>query len=176
MGLNNFTKRPCGFCFVEYYTREHAEACLKYISGTICDGRVIRCDLDHGFKPGRQFGRGKSGGQVRDERRKGFDAGRGDFPKDEREIVSRSPGSGLGKRGRASEGGDRDGDPATRILHGLEHGLSSAREDPSKRRAVESDIVVTTNHLNEHNQDSRNLSDGGIEPEPESKPVSQDMQ
>jgi nuclear cap-binding protein subunit 2 len=68
MGLNRETKMPCGFCFVEYYTYEHACDCLKYISGTACDGNIIRCELDGGFKMGRQFGRGKSGGQIRDEK------------------------------------------------------------------------------------------------------------
>lgn len=33
MGLNQKTKTPCGFCFVEYYRREHAAACLKFVSG-----------------------------------------------------------------------------------------------------------------------------------------------
>lgn len=37
----------------------------------------MRCELDAGFKPGRQFGRGMSGGQVRDERRQSHDASRG---------------------------------------------------------------------------------------------------
>ncbi|CAM9235049.1 unnamed protein product, partial [Ectocarpus fasciculatus] len=69
MGLNRETKAPCGFCFVEYYTYDHACACLKYVSGTMCDGQIIRCELDGGFKQGRQFGRGKSGGQIRDERK-----------------------------------------------------------------------------------------------------------
>ncbi len=31
------------------------------------DGRQVRIDWDPGFKYGRQFGRGKTGGQVRDE-------------------------------------------------------------------------------------------------------------
>ena len=35
MGLNQKTKTPCGFCFVEYYRREHAAACLKFVSGMI---------------------------------------------------------------------------------------------------------------------------------------------
>ena len=77
MGLNRETKTPCGFCFVEYYTRESAYDCLKCISGTMCDGQIIRCELDAGFKPGRQFGRGQSGGQVRDERRQSHDPARG---------------------------------------------------------------------------------------------------
>ena len=72
MGLNNVTKTPCGFCFVEYYTHECASAALKYISGTVCDGKIIRCDLDAGFKQGRQYGRGSSGGQARDDRRQSY--------------------------------------------------------------------------------------------------------
>lgn len=38
---------------------------MRYISGTKLDERVIRCDLDSGYREGRQYGRGKSGGQVR---------------------------------------------------------------------------------------------------------------
>lgn len=67
MGLNMITKEPCGFCFVEYFTREAAATALNYVNNTICDDRVLRCDLDGGFLPGRQFGRGKSGGQRRDD-------------------------------------------------------------------------------------------------------------
>jgi hypothetical protein len=37
---------------------------MRYISGTKLDERIIRCDLDLGYREGRQFGRGKSGGQV----------------------------------------------------------------------------------------------------------------
>lgn len=77
MGLNRETKTPCGFCFVEYFTHEHARECLKFISGTVCDDRIIRCELDGGFKQGRQYGRGASGGQIRDERRTDVDFGRG---------------------------------------------------------------------------------------------------
>ncbi len=55
-----------GFCFVEYYTHEDAVDCVKYINGTKLDDRVIRTDLDPGFIDSRQFGRGKAGGQVRD--------------------------------------------------------------------------------------------------------------
>ncbi|KAG9038457.1 nuclear cap binding complex subunit [Tulasnella sp. JGI-2019a] len=77
MGLDRNTKTPCGFCFVEYYTHAEALACLRYVSGTKLDERIVRCDLDLGYKEGRQFGRGKSGGQVRDEHRQDYDAGRG---------------------------------------------------------------------------------------------------
>jgi nuclear cap-binding protein subunit 2 len=56
MGLDRFQKTPCGFCFVEYYTRENALDCMKYIGGTKLDERVIRTDLDEGFAEGRQYG------------------------------------------------------------------------------------------------------------------------
>ncbi|CAM1502912.1 Fc.00g076880.m01.CDS01 [Cosmosporella sp. VM-42] len=77
MGLDRFSKTPCGFCFVEYYTHQDALDCMKYIGGTKLDERVIRTDLDPGFEEGRQYGRGKSGGQVRDEYREDYDEGRG---------------------------------------------------------------------------------------------------
>ncbi|KZV90267.1 RNA-binding domain-containing protein [Exidia glandulosa HHB12029] len=77
MGLDRNTKTPCGFCFVEYYTHAEALACMRYVSGTKLDERIVRCDLDLGYADGRQFGRGKSGGQVRDEHRQDYDAGRG---------------------------------------------------------------------------------------------------
>lgn len=70
-------RTPCGFCFVEYYTHAEALASMRHVSGTKLDERIIRCDLDLGYKEGRQFGRGKSGGQVRDEHRQDYDPGRG---------------------------------------------------------------------------------------------------
>ncbi|KAL9531985.1 Nuclear cap-binding protein subunit [Sphaerulina musiva] len=81
MGLDRFAKTPCGFCFVEYYTHEDALDCLKYVGGTKLDERIIRTDLDEGFSEGRQYGRGRSGGQVRDEYREEYDPGRGGFGK-----------------------------------------------------------------------------------------------
>jgi len=77
MGLDRNTRTPCGFCFVEFYTHAEALASMRYISGTKLDERIIRCDLDLGYREGRQFGRGKSGGQVRDEHRQDYDPGRG---------------------------------------------------------------------------------------------------
>lgn len=71
------SRTPCGFCFVEFYTHSEALASMRYVSGTKLDERIIRCDLDLGYKEGRQFGRGKSGGQVRDEHRQDYDPGRG---------------------------------------------------------------------------------------------------
>lgn len=81
MGLDRFHKTPCGFCFVEYYTRADAENAMRYINGTKLDDRIIRTDWDAGFVEGRQYGRGKSGGQVRDEYRTDYDSGRGGYGK-----------------------------------------------------------------------------------------------
>ncbi|KAJ1861245.1 nuclear cap binding complex subunit [Coemansia sp. RSA 2703] len=77
MGLSRNDKTPCGFCFVEYYTHESALECMMYVNGTKLDERIIRTDLDPGFREGRQFGRGRSGGQVRDEYRQEYDEARG---------------------------------------------------------------------------------------------------
>ena len=108
MGLDKYKKTPCGFCFVEYYQRIDAENCMRYINGTRLDDRIIRTDWDAGFIEGRQYGRGKTGGQVRsfvlllryyvalkfidvtsylallqvrDEYRSDFDSGRGGYGK-----------------------------------------------------------------------------------------------
>lgn len=81
MGLDKFKKTPCGFCFIEYYQRMDAENSMRYVNGTRLDDRVVRVDWDAGFLEGRQYGRGKSGGQVRDEYRTDFDSGRGGYGK-----------------------------------------------------------------------------------------------
>ncbi|GMH12106.1 hypothetical protein Nepgr_013947 [Nepenthes gracilis] len=73
MGLDKNTKTPCGFCFVLFYSRDDTEDAVKYMSGTILDDRPIRVDFDWGFHEGRQWGRGRSGGQVRDEYRTDYD-------------------------------------------------------------------------------------------------------
>ncbi|EDV48652.1 nuclear cap-binding protein subunit 2 [Drosophila erecta] len=81
MGLDKYKKTPCGFCFVEYYVRAEAEAAMRFVNGTRLDDRLIRVDWDAGFIEGRQYGRGKTGGQVRDEYRTDYDAGRGGYGK-----------------------------------------------------------------------------------------------
>ena len=48
-----------------YYMRQCAQSAIRYISGTKLDERIIRTDWDIGFIEGRQYGRGKTGGQVR---------------------------------------------------------------------------------------------------------------
>lgn len=70
LGLDRFHKTPCGFGFVEYLQRRDALQAVANLTGTKLDGRPIRVELDAGFQPGREYGRGASGGQVRDEKRK----------------------------------------------------------------------------------------------------------
>ncbi|KAJ8784425.1 hypothetical protein J1605_008269 [Eschrichtius robustus] len=72
-GVSRFPER--------YYSRADAENAMRYINGTRLDDRIIRTDWDAGFKEGRQYGRGRSGGQVRDEYRQDYDAGRGGYGK-----------------------------------------------------------------------------------------------
>eukprot|EP00095_Tigriopus_kingsejongensis_P001992 maker-scaffold1340_size46339-snap-gene-0.8 protein:Tk01992 transcript:maker-scaffold1340_size46339-snap-gene-0.8-mRNA-1 annotation:"nuclear cap-binding protein subunit 2" len=63
MGLDKFKRTPCGFCFVEFYGRADSEMAMAYINSTRLDERIIRTDWDVGFIEGRQYGRGKTGGQ-----------------------------------------------------------------------------------------------------------------
>ena len=53
-----------------YYTRKDAENSMRYVNGTRLDDRIVRTDWDVGFKEGRQYGRGKTGGQVNIQWRK----------------------------------------------------------------------------------------------------------
>lgn len=79
MGLDRFKFTPCGFCFIIYNEPREALNAVKYLSDTKLDDKNISIDLDPGFEDGRQFGRGKSGGQVSDELKFEYDAARGGF-------------------------------------------------------------------------------------------------
>lgn len=68
LGINKKDNTPCGFAFVEFHHRIDALSAVANLTGIKLDGRVIRVELDAGFKPGREYGRGASGGQVRDDR------------------------------------------------------------------------------------------------------------
>ena len=81
MGLDRHAKTPCGFCFVEYRWRRDTEDAMRFLNGLKLDERIVRCDWDGGFVEGRQYGRGRSGGQVRDEYRADYDAERGGWGK-----------------------------------------------------------------------------------------------
>ncbi|KAJ3444675.1 nuclear cap-binding protein subunit 2 [Anaeramoeba flamelloides] len=93
MGLNRNNKSPCGFCFVEYYTHENAVKCVNWLNKIRLDDRIISIDLDTGFIEGRQFGRGKAGGQVRDEFRTYYDPGRGGYNTNKDQPLNKSPGN-----------------------------------------------------------------------------------
>ncbi|XP_011886432.1 PREDICTED: nuclear cap-binding protein subunit 2-like [Cercocebus atys] len=79
MGLDKIKKTACGFCFVECHKRADAENAMQFLNGTCLDEWIIRTDWDIGFREGQQYGRGKSGSQVRDEFREDFHSGRGGF-------------------------------------------------------------------------------------------------
>lgn len=64
-------------------------AARDYLNGTKLDDRIIRVDMDPGFEPDRQYGRGTSGGQVRDDRRQEYDEGRGGLPPRRRREMER---------------------------------------------------------------------------------------
>ena len=49
---------------------------MKFVNKTYLDDRQIRTDWDTGFTEERRYGRGKSGGQVRDEYRDYVDPNR----------------------------------------------------------------------------------------------------
>ncbi|KAF8652676.1 hypothetical protein AX16_004183 [Volvariella volvacea WC 439] len=141
MGLDRNTRTPCGFCFVEYYTHEEALAAMRYISGTKLDERVIRCDLDLGYKEGRQFGRGKSGGQVRDEHRQDYDPGRGGWgaqaQKQEierrREVEARYADAQEGPGAVATGGGEwKEGENGSGAGGGLKRGRSPDEEEDAR--------------------------------------------
>ena len=76
LGVNRVTKERCSFCFVIYSSPSSARAAVHCLSHANLGDTAIRVELDPGFKPGREFGRGKSGGQVRWEK-KGGGGGRG---------------------------------------------------------------------------------------------------
>lgn len=77
MGLHRVEKTPCGFAFVEFISRTSAEIAETCLNGKLLDSRRIKVDIDPGFKELRQFGRGRAGGQVRDDFREDVDDDRG---------------------------------------------------------------------------------------------------
>ena len=49
MGLNSKTFKPCGFCFVEFQTRKHAEIAVECLNLASLDQNQVRLDWDYGF-------------------------------------------------------------------------------------------------------------------------------
>mmetsp|Transcript_14105 Transcript_14105/g.28047 ORF Transcript_14105/g.28047 Transcript_14105/m.28047 type:complete len:153 (+) Transcript_14105:2594-3052(+) len=70
MGIHRYNLTPCGFCFVEFFEFHDSYLKMVFLSGLRLDGRILRIDMDEGFINGRQYGRGKRGGQTGDEYKK----------------------------------------------------------------------------------------------------------
>eukprot|EP01122_Echinamoeba_exundans_P011499 TRINITY_DN4587_c0_g1_i1.p1 TRINITY_DN4587_c0_g1~~TRINITY_DN4587_c0_g1_i1.p1 ORF type:complete len:306 (+),score=22.60 TRINITY_DN4587_c0_g1_i1:2-919(+) len=150
MGLNQFTKTPCGFSFVEYFTHEAAMDCVNLISGTTLDERTIRADWDTGFEEGRQFGRGKTGGQVRDDYRTDFDPERGGAGG--RPITGdRYQGDRHNKRDRSGEFKSHD----RRYSDSSRHGHRSYDADSSRSRDYGHRESSYSSHRHEDDRDRR---------------------
>jgi len=66
-GINRIDLSQCGFCFIEFCTSNFSVHCFKNLNGVRFYSRFLRIDLDEGFYNGRQFGRGKRGGQLIEE-------------------------------------------------------------------------------------------------------------
>lgn len=70
MGLDRNTREPCGFAFVEFFSRSAAVNAVSYLNKSKLDDQEVRVEVDRGHldqEPDRKFGRSRSGGQVRDE-------------------------------------------------------------------------------------------------------------
>ena len=136
MGLDKHKLTPCGFCFVEYHNRKDAERSVKYLNGTKLDDREVRIDFDWGFQDGRQFGRGKSGGQVRDEYRSNYDAGRGGYGvliKNELETLNEKADAGAGEGDGFRGGGAGDREERVQARHGRRDESAAARGDQGEQ-------------------------------------------
>eukprot|EP00965_Chrysotila_dentata_P228005 6196350-Pleurochrysis_carterae.AAC.2 len=108
----------------------HASVCKVAARLRFC---VCRCsDWDGGFIEGRQYGRGRSGGQVRDEYRTDFDAGRGGWGKAEVNQMPLPPAprrrSDAGVVRRDAPGADSRGKKA-------EPAPQAERPEPSAKRS-----------------------------------------
>ena len=138
---------------------------MRYISGTKLDERIIRCDLDLGYKEGRQFGRGKSGGQVRilpdyaaqhtnlnpqvrDEYRQDYDPGRGGWGAQarRREVEERYADAEEGPGAVAQGGGDWK-EPAAAPAQDKKRGRSPEDEGENARMVRPPSFIHGTNCL-----------------------------
>jgi nuclear cap-binding protein subunit 2 len=109
MGLNRMTRTPCGFAFVQYFTHEAAQLAVDMLNGAKFDERIIKVEMDPGYKDGRQWGRGKTGGQTSDDNRSRFDSGRGGWGDNsnngKRKRWKRRDGGNSRKNGRNKNNG-----------------------------------------------------------------------
>ena len=77
MGLNRISRTPCGFAFIQFYNHRAAVYAVDLLNGAKFDERFIKVEIDPGYKEGRQWGRGKTGGQASDDFRSNYDFDRG---------------------------------------------------------------------------------------------------
>jgi nuclear cap-binding protein subunit 2 len=138
MGLDRYTKTPCGFCFVEFHHRESTEDALRLISGCKLDERIIRVDWDGGFVEGRQYGRGRSGGQVREEYRSDFDSGRGGWGLADQQPAMPLPPPRRRSFDPASQRGPRDSGGHAPELASIAQGHRG--DDPPAKRAKPAEV------------------------------------
>lgn len=118
MGLNRFKRTPCGFCFVEFVSREDAARAISLLNATALDDRLIRVDWDTGFEEGRQYGRGQTGDQWRDDFREGFDPARGGQGRALLKSLDDGKQIFVGKRDFASRAGGEKGKGKGKGWHG----------------------------------------------------------
>ena len=62
-GLGKMKRAACALCSVECCSRAGAENARRHMDGTRLDDPIIRTDWDTGFKDGKQYVRGRPGGQ-----------------------------------------------------------------------------------------------------------------
>ena len=139
MGLNKQKKQPCGFCFVEFRAHEEAARAAQVLAGAVVDQRRINVDLDAGFVEGRQFGRGESGNQWRDDFRSGADDQRGGSGLN---LLKKVEGDEEGKQiyvgklkhshGKTEDGKTEDG----KTEEGKKREKDETKEEGEKRRKV----------------------------------------
>jgi nuclear cap-binding protein subunit 2 len=134
MGLHRFNKSPCGFCFVEYYTRAQCLSACALLNGSVFDDRTIRVDPDVGFQDGRQFGRGQSGGQWRDDFREDYDPARGGQGRSLLKRLEEDPKQQVfvGSRGK---GGEEDGGSRKRSFDGKGKGKGKGKPNKWRRHS-----------------------------------------
>lgn len=140
MGLHRIERTPCGFCFVEFHSHASAVEAERLLDGFSLDQSAIKVEVDPGFKEGRQFGRARSGGQVRNEPRQTMTFGVPQLPPTARPDAAAAPlgrpggGARRGGRGRGGdEGGgrgDRDRDQDRDRPRGSDNGADNASVEP----------------------------------------------
>eukprot|EP00455_Lapot_gusevi_P046333 TRINITY_DN6081_c0_g3_i2.p1 TRINITY_DN6081_c0_g3~~TRINITY_DN6081_c0_g3_i2.p1 ORF type:complete len:252 (-),score=44.94 TRINITY_DN6081_c0_g3_i2:265-1020(-) len=155
MGLNKNTMTPCGFCFVEYFSHEDAMDAKRFLSGMKCDERVVRVDLDPGYTEGREFGRGKHGGQVRDLHRVEYDPGRGGWSAmaEHHHAGSSYSGRYFDKNKDKGKGRDRDRDRDRGRARDDEEKEKVERNEPAPA-GEQADMKVEEKAAEEEGEDS----------------------